>query len=202
MKRLKRVVEGSTDTMLSASRANELIDAINALLNMRPGKGIKISKADSGFVIELTDALQEGLALKGDGEGGEGVEGGQAPGALRWRGEWDSTVAAVGGYSKNDIVIHRSDAAIDSGTKAGTYIAIADKPLIEPFEDEIEEQTQWRTFAKGSWGKLRIGSVDNPGSIFLDEDHCFGRLVRVREIDVCDGGISRKMLVLASEIYD
>lgn len=39
-------------TMFSAQTANELINAINAFLAMKGAGGIKVHKADAGFVID------------------------------------------------------------------------------------------------------------------------------------------------------
>lgn len=199
MRKIPKVRAGSGRTMLSASLANQVIEVCNMILAMRPGPGLKVSLADTNIVIELSDELQRGLALKGDGEGGDGVAGGQGPGALRWRGEWSSAEQ----YQRNDLVIHRTDAALVSGNKAGTYIALVDNEDEEPEEKPFADQDTWATFSKGAWDYLKIGDPDtDAGNVVLDQAQCFGRTIRLREIDVCDSGVARKMIILASEIYD
>lgn len=202
MKKIERLKPKGKRTMFSASVANELIDKLNMLLGLREGTGIKLTFSDAGPVIELSDAIQKSLALKGNGAGDDSLDDGQGPGPLRWRGEWDQVIADAGGYDRNDIVIHRSASAIDAGNKAGTYISVIDAPSAEPSEDVSTAQVQWRTFAKGSWSQLRIGSSSPAGSIYLDSDACNGLVLSVREIDVCDEGVPRKMLVIGSEVYD
>ena len=145
----------SERTLLSAREANKLVRLANMLAGIRPGPGIKISIADSGIKIELSPELQRGLALDGDGTGGEGETDGQAPGPIKWRGEWSETKA----YEKNDIVIRRTSADMNNGTLSGTYIAILDNTNVAPSEAVATSQATWRTFAKGSWDVLIIGDV-------------------------------------------
>lgn len=166
MKSIKPLVADSPDTLLSASRANELISAINALLNMRPGKGIKISKADSGFVVELDDALQEGLALKGDGEGGEGVKDGQAPGALRWRGEYNYLTKD---YKANDLVFAKNELL---RVGSGLHTVIGHKGLFIATKDASQgdvpgasAESQYYT-AASAWTPFLMGYARPPFSAY------------------------------------
>lgn len=173
MKKIENLVAGGGRTLLSASVGNELINAINTLGGIRPGKGIKISKADAGFEIELSDQLQKSLVLNGNSSGSDTPDSeddeGQGPGALRWRGQWSSTKT----YERNDIVIHKTTAAINDGTQAGTYILIADENSgTEPDEVDATVQAIWKTFAKGAWTKLVLydsdGDPTTDTSITLD----------------------------------
>lgn len=151
------------------------------ILAMRPGKGLKITPADSGIVVELDDALQEGLALKGDGEGGDGVKDGQGPGALRWRGQWSATAD----YLRNDIVIRATAAEIATGTQAGTYICVRDtingiaadndtEPGSAPNRgQDTYSNPRWKKFAIGEWSKFVIKGTASTGSnhtITIDAD--------------------------------
>lgn len=196
---IKRFIAKGRRNILSAKVANTLVDAINSLLRMREGKGIKITHADSGPVIELSDALQERLAMKGDGEGGEGMKDGQAEGALRWRGEWDNEKL----FKKNDITIYRSASAIAAGDKAGTYIALVDNDDSKPFEAPAANQTTWRTLGKGAWERLVLGGEpgSGEGSVDINIDDMLGKDLTVRELDYCDGGVLKKVMVVASAPY-
>ena len=48
--------EGSDDTLLSASRANEIIMRINALMRMRGENGCRVVKSEGTFTI-TTDGI-------------------------------------------------------------------------------------------------------------------------------------------------
>jgi hypothetical protein len=50
------VKEGSEDTLLSASRVNEIIMRLNALSNMRGEGGCRVVKS-SGNIVVTTDGL-------------------------------------------------------------------------------------------------------------------------------------------------
>ena len=156
MKKINLFQEGSDDTLLSASRASEIAAVCNMVLAMRPGKGIKISHAESGIVVELDDALQEGLALKGDGAGGEGMEGGQAPGSLRWRGEFNYKTRD---YKANDLV-YASNGQLRVGSGLhnvvghyGFFIASADIEYGDVPGSESgtysADESNWVPFTKG-----------------------------------------------------
>lgn len=49
------VVAGSPDTLLSASRANEIIAAYNRLANLSVGPGLKLAWSDNGPVISIDE---------------------------------------------------------------------------------------------------------------------------------------------------
>lgn len=49
------VKEGSPDTLLSASRANQIIAAYNRLANLSVGPGLILTWSDSGPVISLDE---------------------------------------------------------------------------------------------------------------------------------------------------
>jgi len=40
------------------------------------------------------------------------------------------------------------------------------------------------------------------GSVIIDTDDSGGKEIKLRQIEVCDGGITRKIIVLASEPFD
>ena len=165
VRRIARFIRGDSQrTAFKASVMNEFVDAMNSLLSMRGDKGIKVTFSDSGPVIELTEALQRGLALTGDGVGGKGVEDGQGEGPMRWRGEWVATKT----YAINDIVIYRSSSAISGPDKAGTYIAAASNINSEPLEAAAASQADWKTFAKGSWDRLYLYNSSGSRKITLD----------------------------------
>lgn len=50
---IREFQEGDTDIM-SADRMNEIVMVANCFLGLRAGPGIKITRADSGLVIEST----------------------------------------------------------------------------------------------------------------------------------------------------
>jgi hypothetical protein len=60
---IKKLTAGSSDTLLSASRANEIIDAVNALLGMRVtplGTG-KLLVSGPSCVLDLTTTPAESV---------------------------------------------------------------------------------------------------------------------------------------------
>ena len=67
---IKRFIQGDRKRKIVSARAmNELVDTLNALMNIKGQGGIRATLGDSGPVIELTPELQRGLALLGDGIG-------------------------------------------------------------------------------------------------------------------------------------
>jgi len=58
MKQIKRFVPGDSErTAFSADVMNEIIDALNAVLNMRGEGGTKVYAADAGYVIYSSGSL-------------------------------------------------------------------------------------------------------------------------------------------------
>lgn len=120
---IARFIAGDTKrTAKSASTMNQIVDGLNALLAMQGTNGIRVVPAAAGFTIELDDTVKRELGMLPEiGASGEVTP---AKGALHWRGDWDAKKT----YYSNDIVVHRSVAAIGAGLNAGTYIANTDIP--------------------------------------------------------------------------
>lgn len=69
--RIRHFVAGDPkDTPLSASRMNEIVDALNALIAMEGSGGIVIRKSKGRFLIELSrDGIEEAAAIYNSGGG-------------------------------------------------------------------------------------------------------------------------------------
>lgn len=218
-KRIARFVKGvNLLTALSASRLNEIVDLLNAVAAIDGKDGIRVLRAAAGYTIVLDDPTLRRIDQIQDP--------GSTPttGVLfQWKGEW--TVGTT--YVENDIVIHRSSAAIDDGTKAGTYMSLVnDNTGNQPFEAALASQTHWRTVAKGAWDILVISdgagttiAMDSTlkklemigpagwGSVKWELTQSGvtgtgGHDLEIRELDYCDAGVVRKIRVNSSAVYN
>lgn len=67
--KLQRLVKGQAPTLLDADRANELIDAVNGLIQSKGSNGIKVIVEDSGRLdVSLDfnlDEIQTALCING-----------------------------------------------------------------------------------------------------------------------------------------
>jgi hypothetical protein len=134
-------------TLLSASTANELVDAINALLNLRGQNGVKVVRAESGYVIEPDPTTADPTEPTGTGSG-----------TLNWRGEWWPGTT----YATGDIVI-RSSRTNQFDAKSATYVSLADANTgHEPPAGETLADAWWATLARGHWERITVRDPSQP----------------------------------------
>lgn len=205
---------GGRRTLLSASVANDLIRGLNAIRRMRGRNGVRVVIADGGIVVEGDGTSQAPV------EGGGG--GGSGGGGLIWGGEWNG--ASI--YDAGTIVIRSSESALADGNIAGSYISKIDVPGGSPGPNEAGGSTYWETFAQYSSDvfvcsrgdtEIRIdvrASVGLPeiviesnralhtgARVVISLDDLAGKYARFIEVDVCDAGVAKKMLVLGTDPY-
>lgn len=186
---------------------NRLVESIQAL-SPNNGRGITITHTNNGWFPSLDEN-----ALK-DGD------------VIRWRGEFDPSK----GYRKGDVVIVGSQnnsslslnlypANIDT-SEAGTYVCLKSfgggDDVASPIEPNGTSE-YWETFARYSTKRFAIRSKDEDdgdpgGNIIFDAtspngglevncQDCNGKLLKVREVEVCVNGQTMHMMVVASEPY-
>lgn len=217
--KLKHFVRGNKRTLLSASEANAVVDAINCFLGIRAGRGIKIQRAEAGITITWDpESPGETTDTSAPGAGGAG-----AGNALNFRGQWNDTDT----YNEGDLVYRFSATELAAG-QGGTFLAKTTNTNSEPpfAGTGDEENTDWKLFAPWqAWhdfwidpagangqtevlgGKVTV-TVNNtatPTIVLIDKADLpagvDGKTIKIRELLVCEAGVSKKMLVLASESY-
>src|SRR5687767_14593458 len=118
MKEIPLIEKGSFLTLLNRSLANALISAVNALLSVRGGPGIKVTVSDSNVVISIDT---------------EFVNRNQTPptvnetGTLVWAGPWQGVA-----YAKDVLVSVDTDDDREDGTIAGQYASLQAVPAGTP----------------------------------------------------------------------
>jgi hypothetical protein len=154
--------------------------------------------------------------------------GGGSGSTLRWRGEWSADAS----YTVGDIVIVKgpgSDGEL-MGTYHCKLDAPQGSGSPATFDSETVFWERFAS-GSWRWIQLQgvggIINIDGGGYSDADEDaplvtmyngdqdkgfllrvgDCAGtdgvnRILRVREIDICENGVQRKMLIVASEVYD
>lgn len=211
-KQLQPLEPGSDRTMFSASVANEVIRAVNALLMLQGARdsGLTVTVSDSNVIIDVDpQKLRDKINVT------EGGGGGGNP----WPVPWDSG----SGYTVNDSVIRETTGDINDGTLAGTYYALqtmdaatnaAHPPGVPGSED------YWAKVARGAWGKLVFRTTGSASkkitvdvtttqpvitvtngarSAIIDmADLEDGDEARFREVQICQDGVTKSMKVLAT----
>jgi hypothetical protein len=123
-------------------KLTEIVEALNPVLLMRGGRGIRVIPAEAGFVIEFYSKTASGLP-SGTGSGS---------GTLNWRGVWSSAET----YQNGDIVIRPTAEQMEI-LKAGTFVSKVDDNLNqEPPALPDVENAYWHTLAKGSWERIYV----------------------------------------------
>lgn len=119
-----------------------------------------------------------------------GTPGSSASWALLARGNWDYLKVA------DSIVLDGAGEEVAVTDGAGIYTTI------QP--DRIQQQNSGGTtiFSWSMVGEQLAIVFSNGGTVNINVGGVAGRTVTMREIDVCDNGLPRKMLVLGSEVYD
>ena len=211
---------GSSRTLFSASVANQLIYAINRLLNMQGVNGIEIKRSEANITIGFTGKMPAGGGgTPGDGEGTW----------LSFGGDWDPAEDyAVGTIVKVD---QADDLA--SGIIAGDYVALTDNLHGTPKPGTPGAEEFWELFSRGNWSLLVLSQIEAPAkAIEFDADggiggmdglpgitlvadrmnpsstQCLirltdiaGQIAKFREVTACVGGVAKRMKILATEPY-
>lgn len=203
--RIPLLQPGSVRTFLSASFGNLVISVCNAILRMRVGPGLRLTKSESGYLLEL--------ASKSD-------EGPDKTGFLHWRGEYDATES----YSKGDVVIRGSNnlpghpykPILRDGAKAGTYIALRDVPPgHDPIEPNVDTEKYWDTLSRDAWDTLALKNgngliifnesdltVSAGTKISIDQHDIDGKSIKFRRYRYCQGGDEKYVWLLGSPLID
>lgn len=212
--KLERFSEGSPDTLLSASRANQIVDVINALLGMRGENGIRVVFADGNVVIEFTGDVRPGSTATGGGGGGEGT-------AWTLYGEWTDIA-----FDANVVVTLTNADAIADGDRAGAYLSLQAVPMGTPEPGTSGAETYWKLLAPYfsdamtyNTGNQQVDVLSdgtgNEPEILMQTDKTVGSGSKVRircsdlggkeaifrEWDVCVAGVWKKALFLSTESY-
>jgi hypothetical protein len=217
MNKIARFTAGSSDTALSAERMNEIVDAINAFLDMRGQGGIKVSIADGNVVIDGSDIEST------PGDPTETPPPVNDTGTLTWGGDWENIE-----YEIDTLVIRQTDADIADGNLAATYVSIAAVPVDTAPPGTEGAEGFWAVAARGNWNRLvfreelRRIDINATGSdpdflpeVNLEEDKdsedgakcriqladLAGKHARFVEVTVCIAGVEKHMLVLGTEPY-
>jgi hypothetical protein len=197
-------------------KGNEIIHALNALLAARGGSGVKVVKAEAGFVIEFDAKTAKGLPAGGEGGG---------TGSLNWKGVWSSAQT----YAEGDIVIRPSVANMGD-LKAGTFVSKTASNLNnQPPSGETTENTHWATLARGHWVRMFLADPDVPeagsfdalgGKVLIKLDNndpptqidlgmvtaipaeLVGKTFRPTVHEICIGGVIKRIGVIATEPFD
>lgn len=209
---IEPVAPGGRVTLLSASKANELIRAINLLLNMRGSNGINVTVTEGNVTIGFSP--RAGTAEdqnKGGSTGGGGT-------GITIQGEWTTGVD----YGIGDVVYRTTSAAIQADA-AGTYYCIQDHTSASgnaPPTGTTNSNSYWQTLARGHWDEFQIYDSGDPssgklyclgGKLELYPDNSstavdmgtipagmVGKTAEWQEITVCDGGVTKTMYVLGT----
>lgn len=209
---IEPVQAGKRRTMLSATLANQVIRTCNAFLRMRGENGIKVTMAAGGAVVEIDPAFFERLGDPGAGdEVNQGGPGGD--GNMNYLGAWDTDAA----YSVLDVVTS------DATAMEGLYICYAptdtadDKPGTGNWEDHwtligriFEQSIHLKNGTdevvidiSGATAANKLIQITNGSdSIELRPEDMVGKgVAKMREMDVCDAGVAKKAMILASTTY-
>lgn len=146
---ITKFIQGdSKRTAFSADTMNELVGGLNQFLGTRAGKGIVITRSDSGWVIEWDPTSKGEDAILGEGGGT-----GSGTGNIAFQGDWSGAET----YDVNDIVIKQLDPTNFNDGSASTYICIADVTVAGTFEPGVASgwATYWAVFANGFWKHIK-----------------------------------------------
>ena len=209
---IEPVKPGGRTTLLSASKANELIHALNLLLNMRGSNGITVNVTEGNITIGLSlDKPQGDDPNKGGSTGGGGT-------GITIQGEW----ATGQTYAIGDVVYRTSSTAIQADA-AGTYYCIQAHTSAAgnaPPTGTTNSNSYWQTLARGHWDEFQIYDSGDPssgklycigGKLELYPDNSStaidmgtipagmaGKTAEWKEITVCDSGVTKTMYVLGT----
>lgn len=218
---------GGRSTLLSASRANQLIFAVNALLNSSGGNGIILSKAKAGFKIEIDPNWLEDFLNPVD-DGSTEVTG-SGNGNMRFRGTWSSGTTD---YAENDVVEWTSNnqqglfvAAsgitgnggdpFTGGTGDWTQIArdFSDRVYVRNSASnyiDIDAGNQQIILTDGSTTvTMDVGAADpvvkvefsGGGQVRMLKSEVNGKVLYAQEVGICDSGTAKKTVVLCCDAY-
>jgi hypothetical protein len=151
---IKKFIAGdSKRTAFSADAMNEIVTNLNQFVGTRAGKGIVITRAESGWVISWDPKSLGESAIQGEGGGTAGT----STSNIVFRGDWN---VLTSDYITGNIVIKRVDPGDYLNESAGTYIAIATVPTgVEPGVS-YGWATYWALFAKGFWEHIIFGGAE------------------------------------------
>lgn len=210
-------------TLLQAHVANELVRALNALLNMKGANGITIYRSDSNFVISLADPNIDNGSTTNINNNNTTDSGSAASSSIQWKGQWTGSV----GYVKGDIVRRTLPIDYENGDCVGTYICIQDAPIGTDAPTMNDDPgTYWDLFApfacqnfvqvNGSY-KTKMAVIDGtyPAGFFqvqkgvglsdpyvlVDVDRANGKQIDLREEVICENGTAKNKIVLDSDSY-
>lgn len=211
--KLQRFEAGSGDTLLSASRANQLVDVLNAFLALTGRNGIKVTISEGNAVIEYTGNVDATAPVVGGGGGG-GEEG-------TWTlfGDWVDQA-----FDKDVVVTYFDAAALANGNVAGSYLSLQAVPMGTAAPGTAGTEAYWKLLAPyhsgrflykngatkqidlnangtGTLPELLLVDTPSTGRIHIKVSDAAGREIKLREVNVCDSGVQKKMLVLGSEVY-
>jgi len=141
------VVGDTQRTMLHTSVANQIINTVNSIWNMRGTGGIRIHRAGHNIVIDGSNIETTGSSDPGEPS---------TDGGINFRGRWDVTTK----YDENDVVTMILDG--DYGIQ-GTYLSLKDSNTgNQPPTGNTGVNEYWTTLAKNQWKKFVVGDIDYP----------------------------------------
>ena len=203
--RIEPLEPGDTRTLLSAEVANQLIAAINSLLNMKGGNGIIIRRSDANFIIELQSDNSSETPAAPDNPGGGGGSG-----SFNWRGQWDP----LSDYVVGDVTLISDDTAMQNGGIAGLFRCKATAGHGTAAPTAYTPGSYWDCVVPLAFKFFTVKNTDVvSGSVFKlaidplnDIEAARGSsapstTVKLNEILVCDAGTEKKAITPTSATY-
>lgn len=220
---------GQSPTLLSASKGNQLIHAVNALLRGKGDNGVVFKIAKGGLSWEIDPKWLRKFLTEGSTEDGiEGGGGGSGNGNMRSRGTWSSGTTD---YAEHDVVEWTSNNQIGLFIAASGISGNGGDPftggtghwnqIARDFSNriyvrnsasqyiDIDAANELITVTDGNnifkWDgantTLRV-DFDDGGSVLITKANVDGKDLYVQEVGACDtDGSQGKVRAIVSDIY-